>query len=107
MKDLVKRNLVIKKEEKVKSIAITAAGEQLKEQGITVLEEIGQLTPEMIATGSWQGKSFRKFDVSAPVLPEYGGRKHILRMAPDKVKRTSSRWASRKWKARWWMPNST
>ena len=86
MKDLVKRNLVVKKEEKVKSIAITSAGEQLKEQGITVLEEIGQLTPEMIQTGSWQGKSFRKFDITAPVLPEYGGRKHILRMAADKVK---------------------
>ncbi|HTY89821.1 MAG TPA: phenylalanine--tRNA ligase subunit alpha [Methanocella sp.] len=87
MKDLLKRNLVMLKEEKEKIILITAAGAELKEKGITVEEEAGQLTPEMIASGAWQGKSFRKFDVSAPVLMEYGGRKHILRMAMDKVKR--------------------
>lgn len=88
MKDLLKRSLVTIKEEKEKIILITAAGASLKEKGITVEEEVSQLTPEMIATGSWQGKSFRKFDVSMPVLMEYGGRKHILRMAMDKVKRT-------------------
>jgi phenylalanyl-tRNA synthetase alpha chain len=88
MKDLIKRNLAIKKEEKEKMIAITAAGEQEKDKGITVQEEIGQLTPEMLQTGSWQGKAFRKFDITAPVQPEYGGRKHILRMAADKVKQT-------------------
>ncbi len=88
MKDLLKRSIVTVKEEKQKIILITAAGAALKEKGITVEEELGQLTPEIIASGSWQGKSFRKFDVSAPVLNEYGGRKHILRMAMDKVKRT-------------------
>jgi phenylalanyl-tRNA synthetase alpha chain len=88
MKDLQKRNVVALKEEKKKIILITAAGAALKEKGITVEEEVSQLTPEMIASGSWQGKSFRKFDVSSPVLMEYGGRKHILRMAMDKVKRT-------------------
>jgi phenylalanyl-tRNA synthetase alpha chain len=84
----VKRNLVTIKEEKEKIILITAAGAELKEKGISVVEEISQLTPEMIATGSWQGKPFRKFDVSAAVINEYGGRKHILQMARDKVKRT-------------------
>jgi phenylalanyl-tRNA synthetase alpha chain len=88
MKDLMKRNLVTVKEEKDKIILITAAGAVLKEKGISVEEEIGQLTPEMLAAGSWQGKAFRRFDVGAPVLTEYGGRKHILRMALDKVKRT-------------------
>lgn len=88
MKGLLKRNLVTVKEEKEKIILITAAGAELKEKGISVEEEIGQLTPEVLASGSWRGKAFRKFDVSAPVLVEYGGRKHVLRMAMDKVKRT-------------------
>jgi phenylalanyl-tRNA synthetase alpha chain len=87
MKDLLKRNLITIKEEKDKVILITAAGAKLKEKGISVEEEIVQLMPEMIASGSWQGKAFRRFDVSAPVLMEYGGRKHVLRMALDKVKR--------------------
>lgn len=88
MKDLLKRNIVAVKEEKEKVIVITPAGAELKEKGIVVEEEVGQLTPEMLASGSWQGKPFRRYDVSAPVIMEYGGKKHILRMAMDKVKRT-------------------
>lgn len=88
MKDLLKRNLVAIKEEKEKTIVISAEGALIKEKGITVQEEIGQLTPEMIMSGSWQGKAFRKFDITASVLPEYAGRKHILRMGMDKVKQT-------------------
>jgi phenylalanyl-tRNA synthetase alpha chain len=74
-------------EEKEKLVRTTDAGERIKAMGIEITEEVAQLTPEMIATGSWQGKTFRKFDVSAPMLPEYGGKKHILRMGMDTVKR--------------------
>lgn len=88
MKDLVKRSLVSIKEEKEKVIVITESGQQLKEAGITITEETASLTPEMLMSGSWKGKTFRKFDVSAPVINEYGGRKHILRMGMDRVKRT-------------------
>ena len=87
IKDLMKRNLVQLIETKEKLIKVTDAGEQIKEMGIEIAEEIAQLTPELIATGSWQGKTFRKFDVGAPVLQEYGGKKHILRMGMDTVKR--------------------
>lgn len=88
VKDLLKRNLVQVVEAKEKLVRITDAGQQIKEAGIEIAEEIAQLTPELIATGGWQGKTFRKFDVGAPVLLEYGGKKHILRMGMDTVKRT-------------------
>ncbi|WP_424356750.1 phenylalanine--tRNA ligase subunit alpha [Methanocella sp. MCL-LM] len=88
IKDLIKRNLIELRETKQKFVKITDAGLAVKQAGIEITEEIAQLTPEMIATGSWQGKSFRKFDVSIPVQTEYGGRKHILRMGMDAVKRT-------------------
>ena len=88
VKDLLKRNLVQIVEAKEKLVRVTDAGQQIKAMGIEIAEEVAQLTPEMIATGSWQGKTFRKFDVGAPVLLEYGGKKHILRMGMDTVKRT-------------------
>ncbi|MCD1295013.1 phenylalanine--tRNA ligase subunit alpha [Methanocella sp. CWC-04] len=88
LKDLLKRNLIEEKEKKERIIVITSEGLKLKEAGIEITEEIGQLTPEMIMTGAYAGKSFRKFDVDKPVQMEYGGRKHILRMGMDKVKRT-------------------
>lgn len=88
IKDLVKRNLVQTVEVKEKFVRATDAGLQIKEMGIEIAEEIAQLTPELIASGGWQGKTFRKFDVGAPVLLEYGGKMHILRMGIDTVKRT-------------------
>jgi phenylalanyl-tRNA synthetase alpha chain len=88
VKDLLKRNLITVQERKEKLVAVTLEGEAIQRQGIEIAEEIAQLTPEMIATGSWQGKAFRRFDVSAPALMEYGGKKHILRMGIDRVKRT-------------------
>ncbi|OPY29552.1 MAG: Phenylalanine--tRNA ligase alpha subunit [Methanocella sp. PtaU1.Bin125] len=88
IKDLTKRNLVRMTEAKETHIKISDAGQRVKAAGIEITEEVAQLTPEMIASGSWQGKAFRRFDVAAPVLQEYGGKKHILRMGIDTVKRT-------------------
>jgi len=88
MKDLLRRNIVEIKEEREKFIALTPEGLELKKKGVAVEEEVGQLTPEMLASGSWQGKPFKRYDVSAPVIMEYGGKKHVLRMAMDSVKRT-------------------
>lgn len=88
IKDLVKRNLIELLEVKTKFVRITETGLAIQRAGIEIIEELSQLTPEMIASGSWQGKSFRKFDMAAPVQVEFGGRKHILRMGMDVVKRT-------------------
>jgi len=88
MKSLIRRNLIVLVERKEKFIGITPAGLELKRAGVELIEEAGQLTPGMIASGSWQGKTFRRFDLGAPVLVEYGGRPHILRMGMDAVKRT-------------------
>jgi phenylalanyl-tRNA synthetase alpha chain len=38
-------------------------------------KEIAQLTPEIIKTGEWKSKSFRKYDVSAPAPKTYAGKK--------------------------------
>jgi len=48
---------------------ITASGKEvkklLKEQGVTG-EEVGSLTPEMLADGSWKNKTFRGYNVNTP-----------------------------------------
>ncbi len=49
-------------------------------------EEIGQLTPEMLADGSWKEKSFRRYNISLRP-PRVGvGRKHPYRAYLDRVK---------------------
>ena len=47
------------------SVPAEAAGEALKAAGISG-DEVGSLSPEMLETGSWKGKSFRSYNVKVP-----------------------------------------
>ncbi len=47
----------------------------LKSSGITG-EEVGALTPEMLETGSWKGKSFRAYNLNSPPSRVLLGRKN-------------------------------
>lgn len=49
--------------------------------------EILQLTPEIIKSGVWERVPFKKYDVSLQTPDIYYGRKHILRMALDRISR--------------------
>lgn len=42
-----------------------AARDELFKKGVTG-EEIGSLTPEMLSTGAWKGKSFREYNIKTP-----------------------------------------
>ncbi len=55
------------------------------EKGMPV-EEIAQLTPQMLKDGSWEGKSFRKYNISLPPPRITPGRKHPYREFLDTVK---------------------
>jgi len=46
---------------------------KLKEEGITG-EELGQLTPDMLKTASWQGKTFRAYNINLPPARLIAGR---------------------------------
>ena len=50
------------------------------------VEEISQLTPQMLKEGSWEGKSFRKYNISLPPPRITPGRKHPYREFLDNVK---------------------
>ena len=62
--------------------------ELLKQEGVTG-EEIGSLTPEMLANGSWKGKKFREYNVQTPPVRVLLGRKNpyveFLESVKDKL----------------------
>ncbi len=62
--ELRRRNLLDTTEKTTKTFALTPAGEQTT---ITETDELGQLTPELIASGGWKGKVFRPYDTTTPV----------------------------------------
>jgi phenylalanyl-tRNA synthetase alpha chain len=76
VRDLIKRNLVEKTEKKTRIIIITAEGKALAAAGLTVEEEIAQLTPTIIASGSWKNARIRPYNIHTPVKPVYGAKLH-------------------------------
>jgi phenylalanyl-tRNA synthetase alpha chain len=74
--ELVKRNLVEKSEKKTRIITITDKGKALAAAGLTIEEEIAQLTPTIIASGSWKTARIRPYNIHTPVKPLYGAKLH-------------------------------
>ena len=76
-------------EKKTNQFALTAFGSQvlnaLSELGITG-EEIQELTPEIIADGSWKQKGFRKYNISLKPGRVISGKYHAYRQYVDFLK---------------------
>jgi len=68
---------------------VTAAGmtvrKQLQDAGISG-EEIGQLTPEMLRTGSWKDRQFRAYNIMVPLSHVQMGRRNPYSAYLDQVK---------------------
>jgi len=75
---LKKRKLVEIEEKTVRWLELTEAGWKLVRRGIEVVEEVSQLTPELIVSGKWRKIKLRKFNVVAPGPPLYPGKIHPL-----------------------------
>ena len=76
--DLLKRGILRRVESRNTTIAITEAGRassMVTEQG----DQIQRLTPEILASGGWKGKTLRPIDVEAEAPKFYPGRRHPVR----------------------------
>ena len=76
---LKSRKLIEVAERTHRELALTDAGWKQVKKGIEIVEEISQLTPELIITGKWKTVKLRKFDVTAPGPPVYAGKIHPMR----------------------------
>ncbi len=74
--DLIKRNLVEKTEKKTRIISITEVGKPIAAAGLTIEEEIAQLTPTIITSGAWKTARIRPYNIHTPVKPVYGAKLH-------------------------------
>lgn len=74
--ELIKRNLVEKTEKKTRIITITEKGAALAAAGLTIEEEIAQLTPTIIKSGAWKSARIRPYNIHTPVKPVYGAKIH-------------------------------
>lgn len=69
-KDILKVDL-----QKIKKVKLLKEGEKLISMGISDEKVIDSLTPQMLRTGSWRDKNFRRYDVKINVPKIYCGKK--------------------------------
>jgi len=86
IKDLLKRKLIIKHEEKFRTVSITDAGNALAVQGLVLEEEIAQLTPDLLKSGAWKEKKFRPYRLDITPKPLYGAKIHPYRRLIEQMR---------------------
>ncbi|MFC1768121.1 phenylalanine--tRNA ligase subunit alpha [Nanoarchaeota archaeon] len=82
-----RKDIVVVTTQKVKSAVLTAEGKKAIEKSSKLGKFEDSLTSEMLKTGAWKDKKFRRFDVKINVPAVYGGRKQHYRIFLDEVRR--------------------
>ena len=73
--DLKRRKQIIKIDiQKVRRAKLTELGKQILALGVTEEGVIDKLTTDMLKTGSWKNKTFRRYDASLGVPRTHGGK---------------------------------
>ncbi len=85
--DLMRRNLLESETHIERKIAITEAGKEILSQGISIEEEIAQLTPELLRTGSWRGRKFKRYDVNLASKDVFPAKIHPYQRLLDRMRR--------------------
>ncbi len=83
---LRKRKLVEIEEKTLRTLKLTAKGLKLVKSGVKAVEEVSQLTPELIITGKWRKAKLRKFNVTASGTPIYPGKVHPLQQIIERAR---------------------
>lgn len=67
-------------------LKITPQGLSIAEKA-KVVEEISQLTPELIKSGKWREMQLRQYNVAAPAKPLYYGKRHFRHQVADYIRK--------------------
>jgi phenylalanyl-tRNA synthetase alpha chain len=70
------RGLVKPQKRTETQLTLTSKAKSLIQRGLESVDEVSQLTPQLIRSGVWETTKFRKFDVEAPVALQPMGKKH-------------------------------
>jgi phenylalanyl-tRNA synthetase alpha chain len=76
------------------TIQITPLGrviaKDFQSQGIKHEDLIETITPELITSGKWKNRKFRRYDIKSPVPKITGGRRHFVNQATDYARKVWS-----------------
>jgi phenylalanyl-tRNA synthetase alpha chain len=84
--NLIKRKEIVRLDsKKLFFVSLTDLGRSVKIDD-SYKNRIEKLTPQIIRSGEWKGKSFRSFDLTSPVPKRYPGRVHFVNQAIRYIK---------------------
>lgn len=81
-----RKNIVEIANKSIVEYTLTKLGESIvsnKEAINSAKDLIEVLTPELIASGAWRGKRFRRYDLTSPVPKINGGKRHFVNQSTD------------------------
>jgi phenylalanyl-tRNA synthetase alpha chain len=84
--ELKGRKLVMVEEKVVRRLSLTDLGNQALALGIELVEEVSQLTHELLMSGRWREARFRRYDVTIPGAPIYPGKVHPQQQVIDELR---------------------
>lgn len=83
-----RKDIVRIEEKKQTSVEITNLGSKLTESDLSGIDKLLEsLSPEMLASGLWKGKKFRRYDITSSVPKLSGGKKHFVNQGIEYAKR--------------------
>jgi phenylalanyl-tRNA synthetase alpha chain len=83
-----RKNLIDIQDKKIISFALTELGKELMQNDLKSTENmIESLTPNLIKSGQYKGKKFRRYDIISNVPRIYGGKKHFVNQSTDYAKK--------------------
>jgi phenylalanyl-tRNA synthetase alpha chain len=84
---VLERRGLVKLDEKIeRKLSLTELGHKAIELGVELVEEVGQLTRELIVSGRWRNVKLKRYDVTAPVAPVFPGKVHPQQEVIDELR---------------------
>jgi phenylalanyl-tRNA synthetase alpha chain len=80
------RKLLDVEEKTLREIELTEAGTAAVKKGFKDVQEVTQLTSDLIVSGKWRSVKLQKYNIEAPVAKTWPGKKHPYLRFLDEVK---------------------
>lgn len=83
---LLNRRLVGLEHEVRRELGLTQLGNRVLGLGVELVEEVSELTHELLVTGRWREVRLKRYDVVAPGAPVYPGKIHPQQQVVDELR---------------------
>tara|TARA_B100000214_G_C23973834_1_gene631605 strand:- start:6049 stop:7542 length:1494 start_codon:yes stop_codon:yes gene_type:complete len=81
-----RKNLISIEESTIRTWSLTREGSKFDVDMLSEIEQIGQITPELLQGDSWKEAEFKPFDVNAPTPTPAGGRPHPMQALIGRIR---------------------